>query len=84
MNQAHTNEAKVHEYKKGRAAGHHQASSDHYYDLVTHLYEFGWGRSFHMAPWRRGESFKASLPRHEHFLADRLTLNPGMQVLDVG
>ena len=55
-----------------------------YYDLVTDFYEFGWGQSFHFAPRRRGESFKASLLRHQHFLADRLSLKPGMDVLDVG
>ncbi len=57
---------------------------NHYYDLVTDFYEFGWGQSFHFAPRRRGESFKASLLRHQHFLADRLALKPGTQVLDVG
>ncbi len=55
-----------------------------YYDLVTDFYEFGWGQSFHFAPRRRGESFKASILRHQHFLADRLALKPGMQVLDAG
>ena len=57
---------------------------NHYYDLVTDFYEFGWGQSFHFAPRRHGESFKASLLRHEHFLADQLSLKPGMQVADVG
>ena len=55
-----------------------------YFDLATNFYEFGWGQSFHFAPRRRGESFKASLLRHQHFLGDRLSLKPGMQVLDVG
>ncbi len=62
----------------------YQSLVNHYYDLVTDFYEFGWGQSWHFAPRRRGESFKASLLRHEHFLADRLSLRPGMQVLDVG
>ena len=57
---------------------------NHYYDLVTDFYEFGWGRSFHFAPRRRGESFQASQRRHQRFLADRLSLKPGMLVLDVG
>ena len=57
---------------------------NHYYDLVTDFYEFGWGQSFHFAPRRRGESFKASLLRHQHYLADRLALKPGMEALDVG
>ena len=62
----------------------YQSLVNHYYDLVTDFYEFGWGQSFHFAPRRRGESFKASLLRHQHFLADRLSLKPGMHILDVG
>ena len=62
----------------------YQSLVNRYYDLATDFYEFGWGQSFHFAPRRRGESFKASLLRHQHFLADRLSLKPGMQVLDVG
>ena len=58
--------------------------SDLYYDLATDFYEFGWGRSFHFAPRVPGESFKASLVRHERFLADRLVLRPGMVVADLG
>ncbi len=57
---------------------------NHYYDLVTDFYEFGWGQSFHFAPRRRSESFEASLLRHQYYLADRLTLKTGMEVLDVG
>lgn len=57
---------------------------NHYYDLITDFYEFGWGASFHFAPRRRGERFKESLVRHEQFLADKLSLKPGMLVLDVG
>eukprot|EP01114_Cavostelium_apophysatum_P024933 TRINITY_DN998_c0_g1_i1.p1 TRINITY_DN998_c0_g1~~TRINITY_DN998_c0_g1_i1.p1 ORF type:complete len:340 (-),score=61.86 TRINITY_DN998_c0_g1_i1:86-1105(-) len=55
-----------------------------YYDLATDFYEWGWGLSFHFAPRRHGESVDASLARHEHFLALRLGLKPGMKVLDVG
>ena len=62
----------------------YHAVVNHYYNLVTDFYEFGWGRSFHFAPRRRGESFKASMLRHEHFLAERLGMRPDMQVLDVG
>ena len=55
-----------------------------YYDLVTDFYEYGWGRSFHFAPRVPGESFKASLARHEHYLAHKLGLEPGMVVADLG
>lgn len=62
----------------------YHAVVNHYYNLVTDFYEFGWGQSFHFAPRRRGESFKDSMLRHEHFLAERLGMASGMQVLDVG
>ncbi len=55
-----------------------------YYDLVTDFYEFGWGESFHFAPRHRGETFDASLVRHEHYLAAKLGLGAGMRALDVG
>jgi sterol 24-C-methyltransferase len=55
-----------------------------YYDLVTDFYEFGWGQSFHFAPRRKGESFAASILRHEIFLACSLGLRPGMRVIDLG
>ena len=73
-------------YEDGQECRKEQYRSlvNHYYDLVTDFYEFGWGQSFHFAPRRRGEGFKASVLRHQQFLADRLSLKPGMEVLDVG
>ena len=58
--------------------------NDLYYDLVTDFYEYGWGRSFHFAPRLPGESFKASLVRHEHHIADAIGLGPGMVAADIG
>ncbi|XP_034704677.1 cycloartenol-C-24-methyltransferase-like [Vitis riparia] len=55
-----------------------------YYDLVTSFYEFGWGESFHFAPRWKGESFRESIKRHEHFIALQLGVKPGQKVLDVG
>lgn len=55
-----------------------------YYDLATDFYEWGWGRCFHFAPRCNGESVAASIARHEHYLALKLGLKPGMKVLDVG
>jgi sterol 24-C-methyltransferase len=57
---------------------------NHYYDLATDFYEFGWGTSFHFAPRFRSEALAQSISRHEHFLALRLKLDNGMKVLDVG
>lgn len=55
-----------------------------YYDLVTDFYEYGWGQSFHFSARHRGESLEESTIRHEHHLALRLGLQPGMHVLDAG
>lgn len=55
-----------------------------YYDLVTDIYERGWGESFHFAPRVKGEPFVASIQRHQHYIASRLGLVPGMRALDVG
>ena len=74
----------IHDAGLERRRAHYRSFVNHYYDLVTDFYEFGWGQSFHFAPRRRGESFRASLLRHQRFLADRLALKPGMRVLDVG
>lgn len=57
---------------------------NHYYSLVTDFYEYGWGESFHFATRFKGESFAASLARHEQFLALRAGLKPGMKALDLG
>ncbi|KAF9788304.1 delta-sterol C-methyltransferase [Thelephora terrestris] len=55
-----------------------------YYDGATELYEFAWAQSFHFSRFNKGEAFNASLARHEHYLALRMGLKPGMRVLDVG
>ncbi len=57
---------------------------DSYYDLATDFYEYGWGRSFHFAPRAPRESFRASIARHQHFIAHMLGLRPGMRVVDLG
>ena len=62
----------------------HKTVNNLYYDLVTAFYEYGWGRSFHFAPRIPGESFKASIARHERYLAHVLGLRPGMVVADLG
>ena len=55
-----------------------------YYDLVTDIYEYAWGPSFHFAARRRAESFPDSIVRHELYLAERAGLNAEMKVLDLG
>lgn len=55
-----------------------------FYDLVTDFYEYGWGESFHFAPRNVNETLEQAISRHEHYIALRLGLKPGMRVLDAG
>ena len=55
-----------------------------YYNLATDFYEWGWGQSFHLANKLAGESFGASIARHEYYLTARLGVKPGDKVLDCG
>ncbi|KAJ3077932.1 Delta(24)-sterol C-methyltransferase, partial [Quaeritorhiza haematococci] len=61
-----------------------QTLTNHFYDLVTDFYEYGWGASFHFARCFKGEPFPVNIARHEDFLALKLGLKPGMECLDVG
>ena len=60
------------------------AMVNHFYNLVTDFYEWGWGQSFHFAPRFFKETFPESIKRSEHHLASRLGMKPGMKALDVG
>jgi sterol 24-C-methyltransferase len=76
-----------HENAGGKLAarrGRYEEMVTGYYDLVTDIYERGWGECFHFAPRYVREPFEASLKRHQHFIALRLGLRPGMTVLDIG
>jgi len=68
---------------KGRIA-QAQEMTNSYYDLATEFYEYGWGQSFHFATKFKGESFDASIARHEYWLAMRIGIQKGDTVLDVG
>lgn len=55
--------------------------TNHYYDLATDFYEYGWGESFHFAPLYKGESREHSFCKHEYRLALRLGLGPKDEAL---
>lgn len=55
-----------------------------FYDVVTKFYEHGWGKSFHFAPRRSGESLHAAQLRQEADVAEILGLGPSSKVLDIG
>lgn len=60
------------------------AMINHFYNLVTDFYEWGWGQSFHFGPRWHNETFVESIKRTEYYLCLRLGLVPGMKALDVG
>jgi len=57
--------------------------TNHFYDLVTDFYEYGWGTSFHFAPMFKDSSFMQCMSRHEDFLALKLGLKENQVCLDV-
>ncbi|KIY95582.1 hypothetical protein MNEG_12378 [Monoraphidium neglectum] len=57
---------------------------DVFYSLVTDIYEWGWGQSFHFSPKLNGKSWPVSEAAHEARVAATLGLKPGMKCLDVG
>lgn len=58
--------------------------SNHYYDLATDFYEYGWGEAFHFAPLRKGESREHAFAKYEYMLALKLGLSSEDRVLDAG
>ncbi|KAF3434766.1 hypothetical protein FNV43_RR21852 [Rhamnella rubrinervis] len=57
---------------------------DTFYNLVTDIYEWGWGQSFHFSPSIPGKSHREATRIHEEMVADLLGSKPGDRVLDVG
>jgi len=57
---------------------------NNFYNMVTDIYEYGWGQSFHFAPRNKSESFDMSIVRHEHYMALKLNLKKGMRIMDLG
>lgn len=57
---------------------------DHFYNLVTDFYEWGWGQSFHFGPRYINETFMESIKRAEYHLCSRLGMKPGVRAIDVG
>jgi sterol 24-C-methyltransferase len=60
------------------------AMINHFYNLVTDFYEWGWCQSFHFGPRWHNETFLESIKRAEYYLCLRLGLVEGMKALDVG
>jgi len=56
----------------------------HFYNLVTDFYEYGWGDCFHFGSRFVGEEFQESLRRMEYYLAAKLGLDESKKALDLG
>mmetsp|Transcript_34893 Transcript_34893/g.77555 ORF Transcript_34893/g.77555 Transcript_34893/m.77555 type:complete len:388 (-) Transcript_34893:1059-2222(-) len=57
---------------------------DVFYSLVTDMYEWGWGQSFHFSPKLPAKDWKQSEAAHEARIAATIGLKPGMKCLDCG
>ncbi|CAN0845754.1 24-methylenesterol C-methyltransferase 2 [Linum grandiflorum] len=57
---------------------------DTFYNLVTDIYEWGWGQSFHFSPSLPGKSHRDATRLHEEFAVDQLNVKPGDRILDAG
>ncbi|KAK9135814.1 hypothetical protein Syun_015144 [Stephania yunnanensis] len=57
---------------------------DTFYNLVTDIYEWGWGQSFHFSPSIPGKSHKEATKKHEEMAVDLLGVKPGQRIIDVG
>lgn len=57
---------------------------DTFYNLVTDIYEWGWGQSFHFSPSIRGKSHRDATRLHEEMAVDLISAKVGDRILDVG
>ena len=55
-----------------------------YYDLYSEIMVWSWGESLHFAPLSRHETLEDSKIRHQRLMIDKLDLQQGMTVVDVG
>ena len=62
----------------------HTKTVSEYYDLCSNIMEYGWGESLHFAPLSPQESLEESIIRHQRLMIDKLELNEGMTLIDVG
>ncbi|KAJ6805122.1 24-methylenesterol C-methyltransferase 2 [Iris pallida] len=57
---------------------------DTFYNLVTDIYEWGWGQSFHFSPHVPGTSHRDATRLHEERVVDLIGAGPGHRILDAG
>ncbi|KAI3991212.1 hypothetical protein MKX01_022433 [Papaver californicum] len=57
---------------------------DTFYNIVTDIYEWCWGQSFHFSPSIPGKSHKDATRLHKGIVVDLINVNSGDKILDVG
>jgi len=55
-----------------------------FYNLATEFYEYGWGDSFHFGWRRRDEPHSKAMQNSQEFVANKLRVGQGSNVLDLG
>ncbi len=82
---SHFNDTQPHDQKyiKKRKENANMVTN-HYYNLVTDFYEYGWSQSFHFARMFQEYGFMDCIRLHEHYLALKLGLDASKRVLDLG
>lgn len=55
-----------------------------FYNLATDFYEYGWGESFHFGYRKKGEPASQSIANAQNFVARKLQVGDGDNVLDMG
>ena len=68
----------------GASGYDHTETVKAYYDLCSGFMVWGWGESLHFAPLAPHESIEDSKVRHQRLMIDKLELQRGMRVIDVG
>lgn len=68
----------------GASGYNHAETVKEYYDLCNEFMVFSWGESLHFAPLTPQESLEDSKIRHQRLMIDKLELQEGMTVIDVG
>jgi len=74
----------LHNATEKERLAHYQRLVLAYYNLSTVFYEFGWGDCFHFAIFKPGETFDESILRHEYELVEKMKIQSGQSILDVG
>ncbi len=72
------------ESESGGSSYDHTETVRDYYDLCSELMQFGWNESLHFAPLTPEETLEESIVNHERLMIEKLRLQEGMRIVDIG